>query len=789
MSASRTPRLLLVATAILAIYAIAAPERSVAENVEPLALEDALRFRKFADLAPMAISPDRKWLAFSIRDNQRARTVDDKAWALTGVRDIFTGTDIYVLNLESGAMTNVTGGMHDNFQTVWSPDSQYLAFISDRDGSNQAKLWLWDTLRDKVRKVSDLSVRQLGLIEWTSDSRRIIAPVLPEGMSPESYSQELRSGSQQRNDDTNQTPGSTVTVFRSNADSAKRSLSEASGPWSLRLFMRDLAVINIADGKTTILVHGRVAGYSISPDGSRIAYSIPKRFENPGSQQTLFDLFTATLDGVRKQLLVADARLDYDGASFTWSPDSKRLAYYAFREHGLETDTADYYLVGAEGANLRDVTESVPQQTVPAKSTTPLWDATGEHIYFIRNGALWMAGDRMDARQVAIVHGRQILKLISHSQTSVWTSQPGSIVVVTRDPHNKQDGFYRVELTTGQSTKLLEQGQCYACVNMDQQFEVTSDGKNMVYFAEDAQHDTDLWLSDSTFSVPRRLTHLNPQFDNYKMGSPRLVSWLSDDGEPLHGALLLPSSYTEGKRYPLVVWVYGGTNRSDRFDHFGFEGQGPFNLQLLATRGYAVLLPDAPQHLGTPMLDLLKTVMPGVNRVIEMGIADPERLGVMGHSYGGYSTLCLITQTRRFRAALESGGEADLVSGYGEMDDRGAAYGIANDEEGQGEMGATPWQYRDRYIENSPIFYLDRVDTPLLIIHGSEDTAIRPFLGDEVFVDLRRLGKEVEYAKYADEEHSPLGWSYANQLDFCSRMIAWFNSHLTAGDHSRKTPK
>src|SRR5258708_17213811 len=220
-------------------------------------------------------------------------------------------------------MTNVTGGMHDNFQSVWSPDSQYLAFISDREASNQDKLWLWAMLRDKVRKVSDLSVRQLGLIEWTSDSRRIIAPVLPEGMSPESYSQELRSGSQQRNDDTNQTPGSTVTVFRSNADSAKRSLSEASGPWSLRLFMRDLAVINIADGKTTILVHGRVAGYSISPDGSRIAYSIPKRFENPGSQQTLFDLFTPTLDGVRKQPLLPDASPHSNRPPFPLSPHTK----------------------------------------------------------------------------------------------------------------------------------------------------------------------------------------------------------------------------------------------------------------------------------------------------------------------------------------------------------------------------------------------------------------------------------------------------------------------------------
>jgi dipeptidyl aminopeptidase/acylaminoacyl peptidase len=98
------------------------------------------------------------------------------------------------------------------------------------------------------------------------------------------------------------------------------------------------------------------------------------------------------------------------------------------------------------------------------------------------------------------------------------------------------------------------------------------------------------------------------------------------------GALLLPSNYLKGNRYPLIVWVYGEDNLSDQLDHFGLADPGPFNLQMLATRGYEVLLPDAPQHLGTPMLDLAKTILPGVDKVISMGIADPDRLGVMGHS-------------------------------------------------------------------------------------------------------------------------------------------------------------
>ncbi len=201
-------------------------------------------------------------------------------------------------------------------------------------------------------------------------------------------------------------------------------------------------------------------------------------------------------------------------------------------------------------------------------------------------------------------------------------------------------------------------------------------------------------------------------------------------------------------------------------------------MQLFATRGYAVLLPDAPQHLGTPMLDLAKTILPGVNRVIELGIADPDRLGVMGHSYGGYSTLSLIVQTTRFKAAVISAGTGDLVASYGEMHKDGSTYQVPIMETGQGLMGGTPWQFLDRYIENSPVFHLDRIETPVLIVHGAEDQAVASFRGDEIFVGMRRLGKEAEYAKYEGEDHSPAYWSYPNQLDYCARLIQWFDKYL-----------
>jgi dipeptidyl aminopeptidase/acylaminoacyl peptidase len=149
---------------------------------------------------------------------------------------------------------------------------------------------------------------------------------------------------------------------------------------------------------------------------------------------------------------------------------------------------------------------------------------------------------------------------------------------------------------------------------------------------------------------------------------------------------------------------------------------------------------------------------------------------MMGESFGGYTTLSLITQTTRFKAAISLAGDGNLLGLYGEMDSTGATFGMGILENGQGMMAGTPWEARDRYIENSPFFYLDRVQTPLLIIHGSEDTAVAPFLADEIFVGLRRLRKEVLYVKYEGEGHGLD--NYDNRVDCSKRIIAWFDKHL-----------
>ena len=226
-----------------------------------------------------------------------------------------------------------------------------------------------------------------------------------------------------------------------------------------------------------------------------------------------------------------------------------------------------------------------------------------------------------------------------------------------------------------------------------------------------------------------------------------------------------------------MVRVYPTEMGSELVNTYGLAGPGVDNMQLLATRGFAVLTPDLPVRSESVPTDLLKMVMPGVDRAVELGYADPERLGVMGHSFGGFAVVSLITQTTRFKAAVSCSGFGDLVSSYGHMAANGHAEDVESLEDGYMKLGGPPWVRSQQYIEQSPVFHLDRVGTPLLMLIGSLDY-VPPANFGEVFVGLRRLGKEAEFAIYEGEGHWAGGWGFANAVDYCDRIIDWFDTHI-----------
>jgi len=174
------------------------------------------------------------------------------------------------------------------------------------------------------------------------------------------------------------------------------------------------------------------------------------------------------------------------------------------------------------------------------------------------------------------------------------------------------------------------------------------------------------------------------------------------------------------------------------------------------------------------MHDIAANVLPGVDRIVELGVADPDRLGLYGRSAGGYSTFSLIVQTQRFRAAVSSVGYANLITMYGKLEENGNVTGLGLVE--NEDLGVTPWQNRSIYLENSPYFYFDRITTPVLIQYGDRD-ALTAWPCKEAFVALRRLGKAATLVGYADEGHG-VG-KPENLVDFTNRVLDWFDQYLS----------
>lgn len=734
----------------------------------PLPVDALIGSRFFATYDPFAISNDGRWIAYVTEDPEQHRTVH--------VPDVGTAA-ISVLDAHTGAGRKLDFRNLDDSMPDWSPDGRYLAFCSTNEsieGKQTKSVSIWDRFSEGHRELFHVDECVLGTFRWAGDSQHIFVRVA----RPQVHEDILgRPATKMPTTERDRWPHSVgVHVFE--AGPAVRDQSTFADPWDITAAY-DLVMANVADGRAdNLLVDMRIGGFWVSPDGCHVAVALRKRFAQPGSQQLLYDLGLLEVPNRAFKVLVRDVELGPTPFTVSWSPGGEFLAY---RSAGMSAN-GDIFAVALSGGKLLNLTRGAATRFgkkgfAGSVVQLPLWEEKGTSILFASNDTLWRASVE-DGQVHALAHfpGKQV-ETIRRDANLIWGIEGGaSTVVIARDERTEKRSFHKVNLASGEQTELFA-----GDFDVDSPLNMfaTKAGDRVLYVAEDSGHSRDLWEFSASAGKPHAITHINPQMDDYRMGSSRIVEWRDLDGRLLHGALLLPSAFEAGKKYPLVVGVYGGHLLSADAESFGFGGCiSPINAQLLATRGYAVLCPDAPQTVGSPMLDLAKTVLPGINEVINIGIADPEKVGIMGHSYGGYSVLCLVVQTRRFKAAVMSGGFGDLFSDYGAMDEHGSSFGVAADEKGQGLMDGTPWDFRDRYMENSPFFYLNRVETPLLILHGSADTTVPSFLADQVFVALRRLGKTVSYAQYQGEGHSAQGWTYEDEKDYLMRVLEWFDKYL-----------
>ena len=262
----------------------------------------------------------------------------------------------------------------------------------------------------------------------------------------------------------------------------------------------------------------------------------------------------------------------------------------------------------------------------------------------------------------------------------------------------------------------------------------------------------DLWMSDPDFTNTRKVTSANPQQADYIWGRSELIDFVNGDGKTLRAILTRPENFDPAKKYPLMVYIYEElTNGLHRY--VPPSPGTSINITRFVSNGYVVLQPDIVYETGYPGRSAMKCVLPAIEKVVGMGFIDPQRVGIQGHSWGGYQITYMITQTDIFRAVEAGASVSNMTSAYGGIRWGSGMSRAFQYERSQSRIGAPPWTRPLQFIENSPLFWVERVHTPYLTIHNDEDDAVPWYQGIEFFSAMRRLGKEAYMFNYNGEKH------------------------------------
>lgn len=333
---------------------------------------------------------------------------------------------------------------------------------------------------------------------------------------------------------------------------------------------------------------------------------------------------------------------------------------------------------------------------------------------------------------------------------------------------NMHTGFYTVKVGK-EPVKLIEGAQKHRFVKR-------SAKGNYIIQIESFSQAPDYWLADPEMKPIERLTDLNEQTKDYKFGNTEFITWSDPDGTKQTGILYTPEDYDPTKKYPMIVYFYETMSQ----DIFMFYPPAPttstINPSMFVSRGYVVFMPDIRYEIGWPGKSCLNIVESGTKYLIDKGVADPERVGVQGHSWGGYQVAFLITQTDIFKCACSETAVANMTSAYTGLRAGAGKPRMFMYESTQSRIGGSLWEKQENYIKNSPLFYLDNVKTPLLSRHSDADEAVPYTQGLELFLGLKRLGKEVWMFNYKGDGHNIKKRDIA--VDWSRRMDEYFDYYL-----------
>lgn len=303
---------------------------------------------------------------------------------------------------------------------------------------------------------------------------------------------------------------------------------------------------------------------------------------------------------------------------------------------------------------------------------------------------------------------------------------------------------------------------------------------NILFTKESFKDFPNLRLTDLSFKNQTILSDANPQQKEYNWGTIELVNWISLDGKELTGMLVKPENFDPNKKYPMIVNFYERSSDDLHNNRAPSYGRSTINYSFYASRGYLIFNPDVEYRIGYPGESAYNCVISGINYLIEKGFVDKNNIAAQGHSWGGYQIGYLVTKTDIFKAAEAGAPVPNMISAYGGIRWWTGLSRQFQYEHTQSRIGGSPWEYPLRYIENSPIFNIDKINTPLLIMANDADGHVPWFQGIEFFTSLRRLGKPAWFLNYNGEPHWPL--KFQNRRDFNIRLAQFFDYYLKGAE-------
>lgn len=677
---------------------------------------------------------------------------------------------IFTLNPEKGSPALIKEGKGVFKQATFDEKGERLAFLycADKDSSYKAlSLWLSEhnapakeiVTRGNKAFPAEWVINENGMLQFSKSASRLFF-----GTSPEPRQKDTTQLAENRPNvqvwSWDEPVQYTVQNYNKEKD-LKKSYQAVYNPGNGSIFqlaneeLPDIQLGNEGDAALALLSTSR-------------PYSLSSMWE----ARTRSDYYTVSLDnGERKQI----AQADY--GRFRLSPQGKYAYWYG------ETDSCWYTIALAEGKRYRLTTpESFPAwdeendvPDYPYAHGAAGWTANDQNLLIYDRYDIWKFDPTAAISPINLtVNGREKklsyrLEQLDKEARFIDLGKPQ--LLKGFNEATKGYGFYNARLSAPAAPKTLLAGNY-----MLRSINKAKNTDDVIYTMETFQQYPDIHYSTLAFKKSVQLTHGDKQQEGFIWGTAELVSWISLDGRPLEGVVYKPANFDPNKKYPMMVNFYERNSETLYNYRMPEPHRSTIDYHLYNSNEYVIFNPDIRYVDGYPGESCYNCLMPGITMMIAKGYIDEKGIGAQGHSWGGYQVAYLATRTNLF-SAIESGAPVvNMFSAYGGIRWGSGMARSFQYEHTQSRLGATPWSSPLRYLENSPLFTMDKVQTPILIMHNDADGHVPWYQGIEYFVAMKRLGKPCWLLNYTGEPHWPM--HMANRIDFQRRMFQFFNHYL-----------